>query len=424
MRLIITLLACFYSYQCFSQNYIDLDSAISLCFSGNSRIQYLEFEIKKSELLLAETKQQNLPDLYVNAALQKMDPELMEVYEGVVFGNEVTYNANVTLNQPLYQGGQFKNQVERNNIDLQISKKQRDIEKQNILLQLQIHFYSQLYYQRKNFFLKKKLEGIEQKLQSASNKLTEGVIQENDLSRVRIEKIRATKDIVDNEMLSIRNQHLLKRIIGLKNNDILVVNGKLDFNEYDSQIDSIILSELNSPNIEQYDLNIEKTENLLDAEKLKRLPSLSLYGSYTLQNPSFVPESYDLLYGYTIGLLFRMNLMESIKKSHKIEKLKLTAEQHQYMKSELTMELDMDKKIQIRDYYNSIENIHFYQEVLNDAEANLVSLQNQFEAGTSTAHNVVEQECMMYDIQIDMLLALLQYNIAKATLICKYNLNY
>jgi len=424
MRVIFTILICCYSLNNFGQVSIDIDSVISLCLSSNNRIHYLTYEIQKKELLLKDSKQQMLPDFSLNAHVQKMDSKLMEVYEGAVFGNEVTYQTNIVLNQPIYMGGQLKNNIDLQNIDLQISKTQSNHEKQNLILQLQIRFYSQLFHQEKGLLLKKKLEGIEQKLQSASNKLLEGVIRENDLSKVKIEKIRSTKDIVDNNVISSKNMLVLKRIIGCPNNDTLILKGKLDFDLQSKKIDSLILLEINSPKLNQSVLNIEKSKNLLKSEKLKRLPSLSFFGSYSFQNPSFIPDSYDLLYGYTFGLRFHMNLMESIKKSHKVEELQVNVRQSQTMKNYLQMQLRTDKKIQILDYYNAIDNIGYYKQILDDAQSNLNSLQNQFDAGTSTIHDVIEQECLIFDIRIEILLAMLQYNIAKAVLISNHNTKY
>lgn len=296
----------------------------------------LKLDTSKSKKSLAKNKL--LPDIQVSGLFGY-------VGQSTVLDTDLSYlshpkspdwkqNYQISLSQPLYQGGRIRNNIKKADLEEVIAELALSQNKSDIKLWL-INKYLDLYnlYKQKEAY-NLHIKQAESTLRNIEKMREQGMITENDVlrSQIQLNNYKLTlEQIVDN--ITIASQQLT---IALGMDETLIYEPDSAFLTINKNIDKtpedyIEIAYTNYPNLKIAKTNTELAKTNLKTTKADFLPGLALQFGNTFQRPipatSPVQDLYVNSWGVTLSLSYRLSGLFDRKHSLSVAKAQINIQQ-------------------------------------------------------------------------------------------------
>ena len=347
-----------------------------------------------------------LPQIsYGNSWSESHSPEGVASSEMVFMGDTVSfsspyggisniYGASFSINQPIYDGGQWLNQIRSANNTLVISQLRARQQKINVILDVHQSFYELLKAQQLLDVSKKNLDLARQQISLVKTQFELGAVKKSDLLKAQVLEGNAQTDVL------IRESNLLNAELALRNSMGLVgsttyfeisVTGRplLPVPEVEQ---SVLEMEEYSPTLLVYRSQIAGAELSRKILVGTRLPNVSTSISYGTTTDEFDNMTQLDDWSSSISLSLSIPIFTGFNLSSRQQQAELNVLKQRY--DYLTQKHNLI--VRLKNLINTLGNyqqlIPISEQVLASAEEDLNLVQERYKLGSTTILEVLDAQ--------------------------------
>ena len=305
-----------------------------------------------------------------------------------------TFGSSFSLRQPIYDGGQWLNQIRSANNSLIITQQLARQQEINVILNVHQSFYQRLKAQQLLEVAKKNLNLARQQVSLVKTQFELGAVKKTDLLKTQVLKGRAQSDVLIQET-NLRNAKLaLRNSLGLMGSDVY-------FEITDLGQTLLPVPELEQSVSEMVEHNptlFVRRSQISEAELNRkilfgtRLPNLSASLSYGTTSDEFDSITQLDDWSSSISLSLSVPIFTGYSLSTKQQQAELNVRKQQY--DYLTQKHNL--QVQLGNLINALENyqelIPISEQVLASAEEDLNLVQERYSLGSATILEVLDAQ--------------------------------
>ena len=305
-----------------------------------------------------------------------------------------TFGSSFSLRQPIYDGGQWLNQIRSANNSLIITQQLARQQEINVILNVHQSFYQRLKAQQLLEVAKKNLNLARQQVSLVKTQFELGAVKKTDLLKTQVLQGRAQSDVLIQET-NLRNAKLaLRNSLGLMRSDVYfeitdLGQPLLPVPELEQSVSEMV--EYN-PTLFVYRSQISGAE--LNRKILigTRLPNLSASLSYGTTSDEFDSMTQLDEWSSSVSLSLSVPIFTGYSLSTKQQQAELNVRKQQY--DYLTQKHNL--QVQLGNLINALENyqelIPISEQVLASAEEDLNLVQERYSLGSATILEVLDAQ--------------------------------
>jgi len=305
-----------------------------------------------------------------------------------------TFGSSFSLRQPIYDGGQWLNQIRSANNSLIITQQLARQQEINVILNVHQSFYQRLKAQQLLEVAKKNLNLARQQVSLVKTQFELGAVKKTDLLKTQVLEGRAQSDVLIQET-NWRNAKLaLRNSLGLMGSDVY-------FEITDLGQTLLPVPELEQSVSEMVEHNptlFVRRSQISEAELNRkilfgtRLPNLSASLSYGTTSDEFDSMTQLDDWSSSVSLSLSVPIFTGYSLSTKQQQAELNVRKQQY--DYLTQKHNL--QVQLGNLINALENyqelIPISEQVLASAEEDLNLVQERYSLGSSTILEVLDAQ--------------------------------
>ena len=305
-----------------------------------------------------------------------------------------TFGSSFSLRQPIYDGGQWLNQIRSANNSLIITQQLARQQKISVILNVHQSFYQRLKAQQLLEVAKKNLNLARQQVSLVKTQFELGAVKKTDLLKTQVLEGRAQSDVLIQET-NWRNAKLaLRNSLGLMGSDVY-------FEITDLGQTLLPVPELEQSVSEMVEHNptlFVRRSQISEAELNRkilfgtRLPNLSASLSYGTTSDEFDSITQLDDWSSSISLSLSVPIFTGYSLSTKQQQAELNVRKQQY--DYLTQKHNL--QVQLGNLINALENyqelIPISEQVLASAEEDLNLVQERYSLGSATILEVLDAQ--------------------------------
>ncbi len=320
------------------------------------------------------------------------------------------YGASFSINQPIYDGGQWLNQIKLAKNTLVINQLRARQQKINVIMDVHQSFYELLKAQQLLDVSKKNLDLARQQISLVKTQFELGAVNKTDLLKAHVLKGNAQSDVLIKET-NVRNAKLV-----LRNSMGLIANATyFEISDTGRPLlpvpevkQSVFEMEEYSPTLLVYRSQIASAELNRKILGGTRLPNLSASLSYGTTSDEFDSMTQLDDWSSSVSLSLSVPIFTGYSLSTKQQQAELNVRKQQY--DYLTQKHNL--QVQLGNLINALENyqelIPISEQVLASAEEDLNLVQERYSLGSSTILEVLDAQvsvsqarCSLVSIKYD-----------------------
>jgi outer membrane protein TolC len=279
-------------------------------------------QISEDKISLAKNKQ--LPDISVGGLFGYVGtPIILDKDLSFLKHSETPdwkQNYQVTATQPIYQGGRIKNNIEKANLEREISQLSLQKDKSELKLWLVSKYLNLFNLYKERDVYAKNIEEAKTRLRDIEKMKEQGMITANDVlrSKITLTNYELSYNETENDIALISQQ--LDIVLGMDESTILEPDENFLSSQIDTKAEGDYVSQayMRYPDLKIAETNIALAQNNLKLVKADYLPTLSLQASNTLARPiPYITPAQDLFlnaWGVTLNLSY--NISSLFDKKH------------------------------------------------------------------------------------------------------------
>jgi outer membrane protein TolC len=331
----------------------DLKTLINQSFSFFPKIQEVENTVKTGEEKLALTSLNKTPDISFSTSYNYIMPKI----SFPINGNEIQFApvnnvaASVGTTYTLLDFGRLKSNINKAKADIEISKDNVKMAKNQLANQIAAIYYNIVYFKKAIVIQDSIIDYFRQNKQLAENKMKSG-----DMLQIDVLNLQSNIDAEQNKKIDLINNlnkqlNLLEYTTGAK----LSKGDIFDF-DLDMSTINIGIAEANNPEFKLAKDKIISSQKDVDIAKLNSKPRLSLNAATGIKN-GYVPDVNEIRFNYLAGLTFSLPIYGFGKTKQQIKVQESVVKQYQLSQITLLSNYKKDIDQTLLDINSAVERI-------------------------------------------------------------------
>ncbi|MCD6098349.1 TolC family protein [bacterium] len=333
----------------------------------------------------------------------------------IEMGEQNNYNYSVTVNQPLFAGGNIINSYKLSRLNLQATEYDNKKAESDLILQVEETYYNLLWAYDMLEVTKDGYAQLLKHLEQAESLYAAGMLSHFDLLRARVAKANFQPNLIRAKNGVRLAEDALKLLLGLPLDTPFVLVDSLSKPDWDITLEEAIESAL-SRRCEL--LSLEKRREMahlaLVMSKRAFLPTLVTQFSYSYQKPYQQQNKWGK--DWNISLILNFDIFNGLSRIADVKSARSQLQQIDYAMKQTREGI----KLEVRQAYLSFQEA---QELLESQEANLSQAQEalriaeeQYKNGLISQTEYTDAQMANNQAKVNYLQALVQYNTAIAKL--------
>ncbi|MFC1715960.1 TolC family protein, partial [Candidatus Poribacteria bacterium] len=362
-----------------------------------------------------------------------LPPELLEAMGGGVdgaqdsgpseieMGQEDTYRAGLSLQQPIFAWGKISNNYKQAKLSLEASKQELEAVKQQVILDITTAFYNVLLTEKLVEVGEMAVEQVEAHLRIAQNLLDAGVSTNFDVLRAKV-RLANTKS----QLIRVQNglrlaKDNLKNITNIELNTQITAVGELTYYPLDLNLDQLIESAMsNRPELKQLQFRELAGEKFISLAKAGNKPSVALAGNYNYESYADtlgdVFETDEWKKSWSVTLALQVPIFDGLATRARVKQAKSGFRQIQIGREQLSDGIGLEVRAAFFGFQESRELLKEQEETVQQAEESLRIANLRYKNGIITNVELMDAELAFTQAQTNRFNALHDYVIAIARL--------
>ena len=324
----------FISSLLFSEEVIELsiEKAINIAVKNNYNYLISKEEVKQYKQKLKQSMG-FLPIAYLEGA-KNISEKLMEIEMPPMFPGDVpkkvsldftkNYEFTFQIVQPLFTGGKIWHSYKNAKLDLNIAREKERNTKDEVILNVKKLFFNIIVMKELLKAQQEAMKLAENNYNNIDEKYKLGMVSKYDLLRAELNMTSIKPKILNVEKLLKLLTINLKTMLRIPDRTRIIISGKLEHNSYELELSEFIKkSLLNSSEILQLNMQLEKVANLLKISYAQYIPDFSIIARYSYRSDAFKFTSNNWDNYYTINLGISFPIFTGLKRSAQVGEMKV-----------------------------------------------------------------------------------------------------
>lgn len=365
-------------------------------------------QLSADKVSLARNKQ--LPDISVGGAFGFVGtPTILDTDLSFLKHSDTPdwkQNYQITVTQPLYQGGKIRNNISRSQLEEEIAKLSLQKDKAELKYWL-IGKYLDLFnlYKKRDLYTQN-IEEAKIRLRDIEKMKEQGMITTNDVlrSKLTLTNYQLAYDESINDIALVSQQ--LDIVLGLDEALILEPDDNLLSAAMDLKDEAYYVEEAYAlyPDLQIANSNIELARNNLEITKSDYLPNLSLQVSNALVRPiPYVVPTQDLFvnsWGVTLNLSYRISAW--FDKKHSMGSAKRQIQLQELAKDQQMQTIRTAVKTAYLKHSEALNRIKVLEESVTQADENYRVMKNKYFNQLSILTDMLDANSVQLNAQLQL----------------------
>lgn len=391
---------------------LSLQDAINLALENNPLIPKKKQQISIAQAEIAIKRGEFFPKVALKADYNKWGANRPK-------GSYSSYDAGITLTQPIYKGGSTTTQLKESQAKLAKVQAEMEEERQGLILEVTKGYYDIL---KAKELIKIEEEAIGQTkevLSFVEAKFKAGRILKSELLISEIELLNNTQ-----KLIRARNAYHLavanfNNLLGRERTTVLKLSDNLFFDKVEIYPEEDLLEEghKNQPKLHEVKSDITIAQMQLEKAKANYFkPDLDLVGEYKKMNNNmdYFYNNYNDI--WFVGVSAKLPLFEGGSNKARIDKAESELEEVRIEEERVKQKVGLEIEEAYLRLKEKKEIVPLSIEATGKAEDNLRIFKERYKLGEINTKEFFEAQNLLISIQIECINALYDYNIARVEL--------
>lgn len=305
-----------------------------------------------------------------------------------------TYGTSFSISQPIYDGGQWLNQIKSANNALLIAQQLARQQKINVILNVHQSFFQLLKAQQLLDVAQKNLDLANQQVGLVKTQFDLGAVKKSDLLKAQVQFGRAQTDILLKKT-SLRNAELVLR------NSMGLIGSVTNFEITDIERPLLPIPVLDQSltEMEEYNPTLKVYRSQISGAELNRkilfgtrLPNLSASMSYGTSAGEFEEMTQVNDWSSSLSLSLSVPIFTGYNLSSRQQQAELNVhkQKYDYLSQKHDSQMQLEHMINTLEDYQEL--IPISEQVLNSAEEDLKLVQQRYSLGSATILEVLDAQ--------------------------------
>ena len=316
-------------------------------------------------------------------------------------------NYNVELTQPLYQGGKTQYNIQRANLQRQITTLRTTDDQAEIKLALLQQYMSLFSYYKQREVFARNIEESQRRLKDISRMKKEGVVTRNDeiRSELQLTNDRLAYQEAENS-ISITSQQL-DILLGLNESQLLLPDTTflydiVQLQDYDTYVQ---LAYENYPGMQIARHNTQLAKNDIKLTRANNLPTLSLHAGNTLARPLSTTLADMYNNNWNIGLSLSYNLSSLYQNKHRMHEVKQIVQLRQNDEELLMQNIRISVRSAYTRHKEAVNRVEALKLSVRQAEENYRIVRNRYLNQLSILTDLLDASSVRLEAELQLTMA-------------------
>ncbi len=406
---------------------LSMADAINIALRQNPEIMRAQKDLEAAQGIVIQTRAIAIPKLRAAgsfSAVQSTDIDSPQLTNFVFqFGTEQSWNSQIRLVQSLYEGGRILSSLRSAKLTREHSLLMYQTAVADTVLDVQLAYYDVLLAAQNIVVQQTSVELLGSELADTKRRFDAGTVPRFNVLRAEVELANQQPKLIRAKNDFRINKNYLANVLGFnipKNtvDDIpLTLSGKLEAEPYHIDLAQAIGTAL----AHRTELDSLRKEEALRYEDIVMAkggykPSLQAYGGYEARNSMFSSDlTYDV-YGWTAGVQLTWDIFDGFRTKGKIVEARANYEKAGVELDDRTRRIELEVRTAYSKFIEATDVLESQKKVVEQAEEALRLASARSDAGTGTQLDVLSARSALTEAQTTQILALHDYDAARARL--------
>ena len=439
---IICFIICFSAYgQETNIKIMTLQESIDLAMANNLTIKNAQEKLKTAEQKVNEARAGlmpsasatggyryygNLPTIEFNLDLSALGlpPGMMPEGGGsseIPMGNEDTYTAGVSIQQPLFTWGKLYNNYKQSKLSLEAAKYEFEATKQKITLDVTTAFYGVLLVEKMTKVADMAVDQVQAHVKIAQDLVNSGIATNYDLLRAKVQLANIKTQAIKAKNGFKLSQEAFKNILGIDFATQIELKGEIEYRPVELSLSNLLESAIsNRPELKQTAYQEQALETLVKIVKAGNKPNASFMFDYSYQSNAdtlgdvFKSDLWKNIWSITLGL--QVPIFDGLATRARVKQTESGLRQMQNGIEQLKDGIELEVRAAFMAYQEAIELLKAQEEAVHQAEESLKIANLRLQNGMITNVEMMDAELAHIQAQTNYYNSLHDYIIAIAKL--------
>ncbi len=408
---------------------INLQEALQIALSDNPTIKIAEQEIQRVDYSKKAAWYGLFPTIDGTAGYTRNVMRQTMAMGGMAMkiGQDNLVSLGLSASLPLVVPALWTN-IQMSEIDMQLAVEKARASKIDMRNQVRNAFYQALLAKDAHEIAMESYQLATQTYKDAKNKYEVGMAAEYDYVSAEVQMRNSYPRVLESENAVTNTRLFLKVLLGIDKNVPLAVTGTLtDFENELVDISAIDFSIDNNSDLQQLELQLQKTNKQLQLQKTQRYPNLVAFGSFAYQgmgndNDELSPFTGEITAGglrwydpsLSVGVQLSVPIFHGLTNIMKEKQIKIAASELALQRDYLSSSLNMQVIGALDNIKKSIEQVNSSKENVKLAQKGHAIAQKRYETGSGTILELNTSALGITNARLSYAQAISAYLIAKA----------
>jgi outer membrane protein TolC len=336
-------------------------------------------------------------------------------------GQEDTYRAGLTIQQPIFMWGKLYNNYRQVKLSLEAARQELESVKQQVALDVTMSFYDVLLMEKLLEVAEMALDQVQAHVDTAQNLVDAGAATNFDLLRAKVQLANIRSQLIRARNGLELTKDSLKNTIGMDLYSQVNVQGDLVYQPVELDLDHLIERAMSErPEIKQLQFQEQVGKKFVSLAKAGNKPSLVFVGGYNWESYAdglgdvFQSDEWTSTWNLTLAL--ELPIFDGLATRARVKQARSGLRQIQIGMEQLTDGIGLEVRAAFLGLQESKELLKAQEETVQQAEESLRIANLRYRNGMITNVELMDSELAFTQAQTNQFNALHDYAIAIAKL--------
>ncbi len=405
---------------------LSFKKALQLAFKHNRDIAVQENEIRITEAKLLEAKGKFLPQIDFDSSYIHRDSVMnlglsqgkdSDKDLGVFVGYEDEKSVGISVKQPVFEGGSNMANLRQAKLELEMQRERLRALRLSVEFETKRLYYGILLAQDSERIAEELLNQAKSHYEIVKKKFKEGTASKFDLFQAKVQVSKVFPKVVraENSKKFIISE--FKKLIGLKQEDYIVLKDELTYSFIDLDENRFLeIAYKRNPELIIKSLNVKLGRNNISIAKAASRPHINVNFNCAYRSDDVTDMFNSRHNNWNVGVVVSLPLFDRFSAKAKVEKAKARYSQAELRESDNKRAIALSIKKALLDLRQAQVIIKSQKEVLKEAEEAVKIAEARYRNGVGRGIDVLDAQVSLSQIKNNLSQAIYDYVMAESYL--------
>ena len=330
------------------------------------------------------------------------------------FGAHHNFQADLTLNQPIFAWGRYYKSYQSAKLNLAAARKELDAAHNQLVLDVSEAFYRVLLSLEFVKVSEQTVELVEKQLKIAQNLFEAGASTNFDVLRAEVLLANAKSNLIRAKNGARGAIDVYKNVLNIDLGESIEVQGNLEHPVLEFDLQPLIQLGLEKrPELHQLQFSEGAAKKQVDVAKTRSRPALSFFGNYQLDHNERLEEMNRI---WNLGVALNFPIFDGLATRAAVKQAESGLKQTQLGKQQMTNAIELEIRSAYLNLLESKTLIDVQRETVEQAQESVRIANLRYENGMITSVELTDAQLALSQAEVNRLQSLHDYAVGLARL--------